>query len=110
MIKRQCVLWGFTLATLALLLAVGLVASLGVKHYPLFLTDSLIHALPWGWWRGWAYLALVAFWPYLVKGLLQRRYAVVTTNPDRRPLLVLIVLYEGLIVQNPLAWLFRSTG
>ncbi len=54
-LKRQCLIWGYTSATLLLLLIVGVVVSLWVSSQPPQALDSLVANLPLGWWRAAIY-------------------------------------------------------
>ena len=70
-----------------------------------FLTRSHhLNSLPWGWWRGAAYSGLLLIWPRLVAALTDRGRVQVS----RRPLLLVIVLYEILLVRNPLVLLLHG--
>ena len=104
-LKRQCLIWGYTSATLLLLLIVGVVVSLWVSSQPPQAMDTLVANLPLGWWRASIYSPLVMFWPHLVCHLTRYRRYDSSCPANRRLLVILIILYECLIVQNPLAYL-----
>ena len=102
-IKRQCLLWGYTSVALILLLIVGMAVSLwaGLQSPPAI--GSLVENLPLGWWRAGIYSLLVLCWPRLICHLTRHRQHNSSSAVSRRPLVILIILYECLIVQNPLA-------
>ena len=102
-IKRQCLLWGYTSAALVLLLIVGVAVSLWVGSQSPKAIGSLVSNLPLGWWRAGIYSLLVLYWPQLVCHLTRHRRHDSSSSASRRPLIILIMLYECLIVQNPLA-------
>lgn len=72
-------------------------------------TDELItrsqriNTLPWVWWRALFYAVLIFFWPWLIKGVAKSH----VVNVSRRPVIILVLLYEGLVVLNPLAALMH---
>lgn len=92
--------WLFTLIALVAFFMAGLLVSLLVSS-----TDFPSHQhdrREWLIWRLLAYSLMVGVWPYLIKHLLKRLKVKARQIPARLPLVVLIVLYELLIVQNPL--------
>lgn len=102
-IKRQCLLWGYTSAALVLLLIVGVAVSIWGSSQSPQAIGSLVANLPLGWWRAGIYSFLVLFWPRLVYQLTRHRRHDSSSSVSRRPLVILIILYECLIAQNPLA-------
>ena len=102
-IKRQCLLWGYTSVALVLLLIVGVAVSIWGSSQPPQAISTLVANLPLGWWRAGIYSLLVLFWPRLVCHLTRHRRHDSSSSASRRPLVILIILYECLIVQNPLA-------
>lgn len=102
-LKGQCLLWGYTSAALVLLLLVGVAVSLWVGSQSPQAIGSLVANLPLGWWRAGIYGLLVLFWSRLVRHLTRHRRHDSSSSASRRPLIILIILYECLIVQNPLA-------
>ena len=102
-LKRQFLLWGYTSAALVLLLIVGVAVSIWVSSQPPHAIGSLAANLLLGWWRAGIYSLLVLFWPQLVRHLTRHRRHDSSSSVSRRPLIILIILYECLIVQNPLA-------
>ena len=109
-LKGHCLLWLWTLIGLALLLTIGFSVALwmGGDHQAV---QQQFSRLPWGWWRGLAYSVLLLSWPRLVKVALNyRQLAYREQSVNRRRLIILIVLYELLLVQNPLAALFEWVG
>ena len=109
-IKGQCLLWLWTLIGLVLLLAAGFLVALwmGEEHQAV---QQKFNQLPWGWWRGLGYGVLLLSWPRLVGLVINYRQSTCRgQSVSRRPLTILIVLYELLLVQNPLAALFRWVG
>lgn len=109
-LKQQCLLWGYTLAGLALLLVAGLLLSFWIGNSDLQEVRGLINALPLGWWRGVFYGVLLMFWPRLIRRLTESKLVNKEVLRSRCSLCVLIVLYELLIVQNPLAILLGEWG
>lgn len=109
-LKGQCLLWLWTLMGLVLLLAVGFIVALwmGEEHQ---VVQQKLNQFPWAWWRGFGYGVLLLSWPHLVRLVINYRQSTCSEQSvSRRPLLILIVLYELLLVQNPLAALFRWVG
>ena len=104
-LKRQCLLWGYTTAALLLLFVVGVLLSLWLGSQASPRVDLLTENSAVSWWRIGFYSLLVGCWSRCVVWLSHRRCAVVIGPVSRRPLVVLILLYEGVIVQNPLALL-----
>ena len=102
-LKRQCLLWGYTSAALVLLLIVGVAVSIWGSSQPPQAISTLVANLPLGWWRAVIYSLLVLCWPRLVCHLTRHRRHDSSSSASRRPLVILIILYECLIVQNPLA-------
>jgi hypothetical protein len=102
-LKRQFLLWGYTSAALVLLLIVGVAVSIWGSSQPPQEISTLVANLPLGWWRVGIYSLLVLFWPQLVRHLTRHRRHDSSFLASRRPLIILIILYECLIVQNPLA-------
>ena len=96
-------LWGYTSAALVLLLLVGVAVSIWVGSQPPQEIGLLVANFPLGWWRAGIYSLLVLFWPRFVCHLTRHRRHDSSSTASRRPLVILIILYEGLIVQNPLA-------
>lgn len=108
--KGQCLSWLWTLIGLALLFVVGFLMALwmGEEHQ---LVQQQFDRLPWGWWRGIAYGVLLLTWPSLIRATIKYRRSSYSDQPvKRRSIIILIVLYELLLVQNPLAALFRWAG
>ncbi|MDA1370266.1 MAG: hypothetical protein O2971_05845 [Proteobacteria bacterium] len=72
-------------------------------------TDELItkseriNTLPWPWWRGLFYTLLIILWPWLIKAVAKTHGIQVS----RRPVIILVLLYETLVVLNPLAALMH---
>ena len=108
-LKRHFLVWGITTAALALLFVAGVLASFWAVGQSTQDYGLLIQELPLGWWRAAAYLLLIVFWPRLIYQL-ARKYSGASYKSNRRPLIILIILYEVLIVENPLAALFRWVG
>lgn len=102
-LKRQFLLWGYTSAALVLLLIVGVAVSIWGSSQPPQAISTLVANLPLGWWRAVIYSLLVLCWPRLVCHLTRHRRHDSSSSASRRPLVILIILYECLIVQNPLA-------
>lgn len=109
LLKRHFLVWGITAVALALLFIAGVLASFWVAGHSTQNYGLLIQGLPLGWWRVAAYLLLIVFWPRLIYQL-TRKYSGASRKYNRRPLIILIIFYEVLIVQNPLAALFRWVG
>ena len=92
--------WLFTLIALVLLFMAGLIVSLLVSS-----TDLSGHQFDGRTWLGWrllVYSLLIGLWPFLIQNLLKKFKVKASRKPSRLHLLVIIVLYELLIVQNPL--------
>lgn len=101
--KRHAYFLSLTLAGFILLFAVGLVSSffadtnraLEINH----LVDSGVLAV----WRMVLYAMLLALWPRLITWIAGTTQRTKEHYRSRRPLLIVILLYEALIVFNPLA-------
>ena len=114
-LKGQCLLWLWTLMGFVVLLAVGFMVALwmgdvwmGDGHQAV---QQKFNQLPWGWWRGFGYGVLLLSWPRLVRLVINYRQSTCRgQSVSRRLLIILIVLYELLLVQNPLDALFRWVG
>lgn len=107
--KRQR--WSWTLIGLILLLIAGFVAVTWVGEGNFLAIDHkntpMAHL---AWWRGSVYIALLLFWPQLV-GYLARGHRVISAkDTGRGHLILLIVCYELLIVQNSLAAMIKALG
>lgn len=102
-LKRRFLLWGYTSAALVLLLIAGVAVSIWGSSQPPQAISTLVANLPLGWWRAVIYSLLVLCWPRLVCHLTRHRRHDSSSSASRRPLVILIILYECLIVQNPLA-------
>ena len=92
------------------LLVVGFMVALwmGEEHQAV---QQKFNQLSWGWWRGFGYGVLLLSWPRLVRLVINYRQSTCRgQSVSRRPLIILIVLYELLLVQNPLAALFKWVG
>ena len=109
-LKRQWLLWGCTSVGLALLAAVGFVLTFWVSSNGIQWFDHRTGALWLGGWRGLVYILLIVFWRILVSRLTGRSQHNSSAISSRRPLVILIILYELLIVQNPLAALIELVG
>ena len=101
-LKRQCAAWGYTFLGLILLFGVGLTVGLGFGDQPIQLsspndTGFLI-------WRLTAYCGLITLWPAFIARLARSDRQLLLS---RRPLVLLILAYELLLVQNPLALLLQ---
>lgn len=102
-LKRQCLLWGYTSVALVLLLIAGVAVSIWGSSQPPQAISTLVANLPLGWWRAVIYSLLVLCWPQFVYHLTRHHRNDSSPSASRRPLIILIILYECLIVQNPLA-------
>ena len=102
-VKRQFLFWGYTSVALVLLLIVGVAVSIWGSSQPPQAISTLVANLPLGWWRAVIYSLLVLCWPRLVYHLTRHHRNDSSPTASRRPLVILIILYECLIVQNPLA-------
>lgn len=109
-LKGQCLLWLWTLMGFVVLLVVGFMVALwmGEEHQAV---QQKFNQLPWVLWRGFGYGVLLLSWLRLVRLVINYRQSTCRgQSVSRRPLIILIVLYELLLVQNPLAALFRWVG
>ena len=106
-LKRQCQLWGFTFAGLLLLFVAGFAVS--VWNGDNLVQNASMYAanLSLAWWRVGDYMMLLIFWPRIVRRLASNRQSISNKFLSRSPLVVLILLYELLIVHNPLAALLK---
>lgn len=111
LLKRQCLIWGATLLGIVISAVIGLALAIwmGDNHQ---VAQPLLQQLPWGWWRVLLYTGLLLMWPQAVQcALRQRCYSSLALKLNqslsRRPLIVLILCYELLVVRNPLAALIR---
>ena len=92
--------WLFTLIALVVLFLAGALVSLLVSSNQLPTHQFDGHT--WLGWRLLIYTLLIGLWPFLIQLLLKRLKLKVRQKPTRIPLVSLMVLYELLIVQNPL--------
>ncbi len=109
-LKRQFLLWGFTFTGVGLLLMAGLLLSLLIGNNPPLDIGEVMDGMQFGWWRAVNYSVLLLFWPRLVSGAVRHRQPSQHYRPNRRPLIILIILYECLIVHNPLSVLLAWEG
>lgn len=108
LIKRRGRYWLYTTTSLVLLLIAGFALSVGMGEQGVQRLARLTD-LPLTAFRFALYGVLLAGWPQIVHRLTPRRTLTPQRSPAkhvRRPLVLVIVLYEGLIVHNPLAQLF----
>ena len=110
LLKRQLLLWGFTFAGVGLLLIAGLLLSFWIGNNPSLDISEIMDGMQFGWWRAVIYGALLLFWPRLVLRVIQNRQQSQQYLLNRRPLIILIILYECLIVQNPLSVILAWVG
>ena len=106
-LKRQSVFWGCTLAALVFLLVVGFLVSQLTTDSSVQAISHKLDKLPFFLLRLLMYGALLFFWSRLVQWLASKRNIVTQVIISRRPLIILIVFYEFLVVQNSIAILFR---
>ena len=100
--------WLFTLIALVVLFMAGVLVSLLASS-----TDFSSHQFDGRGlliWRLTAYSLLLWLWPYLIEYLLKRFKLKGRKKNTRLHLVVLIILYEFLIVQNPLQALLSLGG
>lgn len=103
--------WSWTLIGLILLLIAGLVAVTWVGEGGFRVIDQTKSSMVrMAWWRGSVYIALLLFWPQLVRYLARGHRAITPQDNGRKRLILLIASYELLIVQNPLATLIKVLG
>ncbi len=106
-LKRHSFFWLSTLATVTLVALIGilLINDSGLVN----ILDGLTQDYEAGFliWRLIIYLSLICCWP-LITSFISRN----NVNPKRSriPIIALIFLYEFVIVQNPLAWIFTWVG
>ncbi len=103
LLKRQFVLVGFAFAGVGLLLVAGVLLSLWFGSNPVSDLGTGVGGVPFAGWRAGIYGALVLLWPKLVLRIRKNRPLTQAALLNRRPVIILILLYEGLIVQNPLS-------
>lgn len=106
LLKRQCVLWIFTSVGVLLVFLAGLLVSLWLSSQPPLVVEGAKTNPLFTLWRTAIYTLLLLFWPRCFNGLMRNK----SLQLSRRPLIALIVLYEGLIVHSPLAVLLRWIG
>jgi len=109
-LKRQFLLWGFTFTGVGLLLIAGLLLSLLIGNNPPLDIGEVMDGMQFGWWRAVIYSMLLLFWPRLVLRVIRNRKQSQLYLLNRRPLIILIILYECLIVQNPLSVILAWVG
>jgi len=110
LLKRQFLFWGFTFAGIGLLLVAGLLISLWIGNNPSLDIGEVMDGMQFGWWRAVIYSMLLLFWPRLVLRVIRNRKQSQLYLLNRRPLIILIILYECLIVQNPLSVILAWVG
>ena len=92
--------WLFTLIAFVVLFVAGLIVALLVSSSQI--PTHQFDGYTWLAWRLLIYFLLIGLWPFLIQHLFNRFKIKTRQAPARLPLLMLIVLYELLIVQNPL--------
>lgn len=102
--RRHAYFLSFTLAGFTALFIVGALSSLFAGEAQL---DQLIDHGSLGWWRIAFYVMLLAIWPRFVARAIGDRQLKSDFYKSRKPLLVVVLLYELLIVLNPLAYVVR---
>ena len=108
--KRKFSLCGFTVAGVGLLIIAGLWLTFWMaNNHSLGIVETM-DGIQFGWWRAVNYSALLLFWPRLVSGGIYNRQQSQRHQLSRRPLIILIILYECLIVQNPLSVILAWVG
>lgn len=105
-IKKHLFMWLAMFTVFAVFLVVGLSLSTIVNENTV---SQLQHMSMWPLfnWRVCFYAVLVWVWPWLIKRIARKRLNKNDVSPKRLPLIVTILLYELVIVQNPLAKLIR---
>jgi len=109
-LKRQFLLWVFTFTGVGLLLIAGLLLSFLIGNNPPLDIGEVMYGRQFGWWRAVIYSMLLLFWPRLVLRVIRNRKQSQLYLLNRRPLIILIILYECLIVQNPLSVILAWVG
>jgi len=107
LLKRQCAVWGYTVLGLSLLFGSGLVVSFWFDGDVIQSEQSSTDILALVGWRLAAYSGLLVLWPRLIEWLTHSPKQVNRRLVSRRPLVLLVLAYELLIVQNPLALLLQ---
>jgi hypothetical protein len=110
LLKRQFLLWGFTVTGIGLLFIAGLLVSFLIGIDPALNSGEIMDGSQLGWWRAVIYSVIVLLWPRLVTRVIQNRHQSLQHLRSRAPLVFLIILYECLIVQNPLSVLLAWEG
>lgn len=101
--------WSYTVLTVGLLLLVGLGVSAWVSEVEVAHTQTVPMPLGVWAWRLIGYSLLLWSWPQLIQRLINSGAERASPQAvSRTPLFVLVVLYEGLIAQNLLAWLLGA--
>jgi hypothetical protein len=108
--KRQVLLWGFTAAGIGLLFIAGLFVSYLVGIDPSLKSEAILDETQLGWWRAVIYSVIVLFWPRFVSRVIPKQQQSLQHPRSRAPLVILIILYECLIVQNPLSVILAWVG
>lgn len=110
LLKRQFLILGFTFAGVGFLLLAGLLLSFWLGSNFSLDMGEIMDGLQLGWWRAVIYSALLLFWPRFVSWVIHNRQQSQLHLLSRRPLIILIILYECLIVQNPLSVILAWVG
>ena len=107
LIKRQLLVWGFTFVALVLLLGSGLLIGVWFEYSEANTFDHRATTPAYLSWRLLVYGLLLLFWSVIIKRVLPSMPRGKQSAVGRRVLLLLIIAYELLIVQNPLAQLLQ---
>ena len=102
--RRHAYFLSFTLSGFVALFVVGLLSSLFASEAQL---AQLLDGRSLGWWRIASYVMLLMMWPRFVTRVIGDRQLKSDFYKSRKPLLVVVLLYELLIVLNPLAYVVR---
>ena len=101
--KRHAYFLSLTIAGFILLFTVGLASSFFAGERPALYINHLVDSGFLTCWRIALYVILLVFWPRLVALAVGTHQLTTARYKSRKPLLVVVLLYEVLIVFNPLA-------
>ena len=103
LLKRHFLPVVFTLSGVGLLLIAGFSLSAWVGNNSYLDAREIVDEMGFAWWRAALYGLLLLCWPRLVSWITHNLQQSQQYLLSRRPLIILILLYECLLVQNPLS-------
>ena len=108
LLKRHAFFGAFTLIAFFVLFVVGLFVSFSAEEFSLSQPSYLRDVNAFIWWRATVYILLLVFWPRLIRRAAYMLGITGKVSESRKALMLLILFYELLIVQNPLSFVLKK--